>query len=286
MSFESILLKHWGIRDSLLPADSGGSRETWRLGSGDWLTRSELPHEASFRRETSLLNLASKKIRELTTPEVLPSLNGRGLVFDHDYIWRITKNIPGEKLPASDLNTYLPLISALNKLHPFLATIPHDLAPINNGVIDDVKKISESSISNKFLKEVVSWMKSRLSIIEEFPRTLTHGDFNPTNILYEENSETPNVIGILDFELCRPDPVIMDYAQLLIMLICHSNSSNLRGEVDKLTLRLNDRFNEDQLSVAAIAYWIDLHSRWKGKNLDAEEKIIKRITQLWGFIQK
>lgn len=215
----------------------------------------------------------------------MKTVTGKSFVQEDSSLWRITGNIPGVKIAASDPRTYAALINALNLLHNVFKSIPPSSAVISTGVLDTLENMGNSDLNNHpFVIKAFDWLLPQIFRIQK-NKTITHGDFNPTNIIYKIDGESLAVIGVLDFELCRPDPAIMDYSQLFSMVVCHSGFSDQKRETDNIVARLEGRFSHEELRLATLAYWIDLYSKWYKVSEAVEEKMRLRITQVWNFIQ-
>lgn len=279
---EAILRKHWGITDAIRRETSGGSRATWQLATGDWLARCASKDRDAFIAEAALLGQLRGRI---ATPGVIPALSAANVVEDGGYLWRITKNVPGNKRPATDLKTYPVLSDALAMLHAALRMIPVALAPVKTGVVKSVAANRENDDA-PVVMQALAWLQPRLHLLAALPIGMTHGDFNPTNVLYrDDDSGELAVAGVIDFELSRPDPAVLDYSQLLTMLVCHSDAADLAGETERLFARLKGQHTRDELCIAMVAYWVDLYFRWKGQSQVAEEKFRMRLGQVLKFVE-
>jgi Ser/Thr protein kinase RdoA (MazF antagonist) len=262
---------------------SGGSRSTWRLASGDWLTGCAVKDAGAFRKETALLQTLRNEFANaktsLAVPEVLLSTTGETVVEQEGFLWRVTKNIPGSKIAANDFRTHPALIRALDEFHSAIEIRQFKESTLEVGVLGRLSRFSLPADMEPFFREVWNWLNPRLTQLEKFPITVTHGDFNPTNVIYSNSSDCLTVTGILDFELSRPDPAIMDYSQLLTMIVCHSGSAETRAMADQYLSSLYSRFGHSDLCVAMVAYWVELYLRWKHEPI-AEARIRMRIGQI------
>lgn len=283
-----VLHTHWKISGQLRQETSGGSRTTWQLQSGDWLTRSDIRHSDAFHRETSLLELLYEGFRRSITPIQVPSVlktsSGASLVAEDGFLWRVTKNIAGVRVRASDHRTYPELIKALDSLHCIFRDLPIEVAPEKKGVLETLDKLEISSLGSPLVTRLYECLVPKISSIQKHVG-LTHGDFNPTNLIYEEDGASLRLVGILDFELCRPDPAAIDYSQLFSMIICHSGFTDPRSETEKIMSALHGRFSHEELRLAMLAYWIDLYSRWHKVSEATHAKMTMRLKQVWSFVQ-
>lgn len=289
LDVSKIILKHWGIASAARPENSGGSRATWQLENGNWISRSGAGGADPFRSESTLLGLLRESLIAqkvaIAVPEIVRNLRGLDVTTDEGCVWRMTKNIPSIKFPASDLRTYPVLVEALDSLHLALREIPLETTPIKIGVVEGLFNFFGRRDEAPVVLRAISWLEPRLDILRSLPAAATHGDFNPSNLIYSDDRGQPAVVGIIDFELSRPDPIVMDYSQLLTMIVCHSGVPNLAVEAARLFSRLVDRFTALQLCTAMAAYWVDLYFRWKAHDI-AEARFRMRLGQVMNFVEQ
>lgn len=283
-----ILNENWEYGGAIRNEPQGGSRKSFQLDNLNWITQCDLKNYSQFKRETDLIKYLTfeinNSIRPPRTPELVQTINGNDLVIFENSIYRITKNIEGKRVNPSDWKVYFYLVKALSCLHHKLSYVPLDMAVLNEGIVESIVRINVDDFHSDVFKILHGWLVSQIDHLLHHPIQITHGDFNPSNILCSDFISEIKINGIIDFELSRPDPIIMDNSQLFTMIVCHSKFDNKRESINELILLMDSRFSELELSLAAVAYWLDLYNKWK-LNQTAEQKILFRLGQIKDFLE-
>ncbi|MBT4790505.1 MAG: phosphotransferase [Halobacteriovoraceae bacterium] len=286
----SILRKHWNLSAPIKADDTGASRMTWQVGKDHWITRTNISDVDQFKSETKLISRLSNELQLKKTPfktlETITSMENLEIVIDQGYAWRITKNIAGVKLPASDKRTYFTLIKTIFDLHKAFGEISISEATIKDSLVDKLNMLEKDFFKeSRLLNDIMSFIKPHLKELSQNDKQITHGDFNPSNIIYSINGESIKVEAIIDLECCRPDPPIMDYAQLFIMAICHSGDKNPFKITEDILGVIGKKYSRMSLHACMMAYWIDLYLNLHHIPV-AKEKVLLRLSQLWSFHTK
>jgi Ser/Thr protein kinase RdoA (MazF antagonist) len=276
------VLRHsWGITAGSERVATGTSRDTWSIEGAFWLSHSDLAEETPFRREAELLHALPNEIARCRAhwqaPEVVPTMDGRSIATSDDGVWRVTRHLPGAELDPHDPATYSALASMLAELHATLGTMPESLRVREQGIVEVAPQLverytvasfspaSEDARESFVVRAMAEWLKPRIGELAGQPRQLTHGDWIPPNVKVSAKGW-----GVLDWEFCRVDPIVMDLAQSCCTLLIWSGLNSTGARIDELVQRYSVNSGRvvslESVQVAMALYWLHNYHHWRERH--------------------
>lgn len=273
-----VLRDSWGITVEPERARPGASRNVWRVDGSFWLSHSDSTEEASFRRETQLLETLTVTLAERGAPWFVPgvvrTVNDQTVAVTRDGVWRLAQHLPGEQPDMREPDTYPALARRLAELHAVLDALPHSLAVRERGAVERTQALMDAHGQSSFhpvtddpreqlaLETAVRWLGPRIEQLASAPRQLTHGDWIPPNIKLRADGW-----GVLDWEFSRVDPVEIDLAQSCSTILLWSGLPDPAAHISSLvaTYRTHSgrEVSIENVRTAMAAYWLQNYSHWR-----------------------
>jgi len=115
------------------------------------------------------------------------------------------------------------------------------------------------------VRTTAEWLAPRVHKLAAQPRPLTHGDWIPPNLRIAAAGW-----GVLDWEFCRVDPVIMDLAQSCCTLLIWSGLDEVADRIDGLLQRYSmasgQMLSPESIRVAMMLYWLHNYHHWRERH--------------------
>ncbi|MFN6051831.1 MAG: aminoglycoside phosphotransferase family protein, partial [Planctomycetia bacterium] len=163
-------------------------------------------------------------------PDFVVPFKGGSLAYHDDYLWECAKWVPGESLDYQKEKSYLyNAFEVLADFHHALSTIKAEKSlascpllkrrSILNDFHEYMLKVKIREIESDFMKEVVHLMAGLLPVVlPKFERINDSksvqwcwGDSRLANFIFNNQK----VVGIIDFEAMKVNPLEADFARLM-----------------------------------------------------------------------
>ena len=115
------------------------------------------------------------------------------------------------------------------------------------------------------VRTVAQWLVPRVGALTAQPWQLTHGDWIPPNLQL-----TTDGWGVLDWEFCRVDPVVVDLGQSCCTILLWSGLDRAAERIDALVQRYSlcsgTEVSPDGVRVAMLLYWLHNYHYWRQRH--------------------
>src|SRR5262245_60950916 len=276
-----VLHHSWGITRGATRIPIGTSRDTWSIDDEFWLSHADRAEGTPFRREAELLHGLPVEIARCgaawRVPELVPTVDGRTIAVSADGVWRLTRRLAGDHPDPHDPVTYAALSSMLAELHAVLGTLSTALRVRERGIVERAPELVGRYATRSFVpatgdaregfavRTTAEWLAPRVQELAGQPRQLTHGDWIPSNLRI-----TAAGWGVLDWEFCRVDPVIMDLAQSCCTLLIWSGLDAVTDRIEDLVQRYSVHSGQvlspECVRVAMMLYWLHNYHHWRKRH--------------------
>jgi Ser/Thr protein kinase RdoA (MazF antagonist) len=275
------LHESWGVTRAAKRARTGTSRDTWSVDGELWLSHADAAEETPFRREAELLHCLPLEIARCgatwQVPEVVPTVDGRVVAASATGVWRLTRHLAGEHPDLHEPATYAALPSMLVQLHAVLGSMSTAHRVRERGIAERAPELvgryamasfapaTQDAREGFAVRSAAQWLAPRLQELAGQPRQLTHGDWIPPNLRV-----TVARWGVLDWEACRVDPVVMDLAQSCCTLLIWSGLDAVAERIEELVQRYCEHakrvISSECVRVAMLLYWLHNYHHWRERH--------------------
>lgn len=273
-----VLREHYRLADLARADGLGVNNRTWQAG-GHWLTCRPAARAGQLARETELF----ARINAITdspaapcavrAPQVIADRSGNRLVRRFGQNWRLTSDLGGQHPAPEDLAGYRPLAAGLANLHASLASL--DAEPVwPSSILDWALRLAEVGVSaldlglplttgdRAALARTLDMVGEYAPAFDEMPRQLIHGDVSHPNLRVDAG--TGALVGVLDLEFARLDPVVLDLGTLALTALTRSGARRPEEMIEDMTTVYEDHAGlpVDRDAVYAAMLVLKLWSYW------------------------
>ncbi|MCB0064230.1 MAG: phosphotransferase [Caldilineaceae bacterium] len=223
----------------LFPLHSGSNNVIMGVRSQDGeyaLKTIVAPHSpAELDYEQRLLRWLAGQDLPFAVPAPLPTRHGELLLRNATGSYLLMPLLPGQAPDWHEPHQMLLVGAALGALHPVLARFPHATAGIAvaYGALDRIHPLLSDPYhltptqlnlpSTPQTEALLHWWQAELAMLRAFidgpyralPHQLIHGDFLPSNTLFDADKTGGRISAVLDFEFATVDARAIDLASAL-----------------------------------------------------------------------
>ena len=306
---EEVLRNNWGITEPLQTDELGVNNTVWQVGNQYWLCRYETEDLSRCQREVkfyeALRQRAMKESQRWFFPEVVPVLSGELLLHTGDAIWRLTRHVPGQMPSPKQIELYNIIVAGLGSLHRMLRDLEVDMSVAGSTVLDDLSQNLTETLTlpmrstdldpdEKVIETAIGILSEGIERLHQLPTQLIHGDFSHPNLRVA--GEQPRLIGVIDFEFCSEDPVILDLATPILTLILRSDDEKperrIRTLVEAYEFAAEQSVELEDLLVALVgrrldSYWYHRRRFLEGRgSSEVFERQVPQLRRLVTFVKE
>jgi Ser/Thr protein kinase RdoA (MazF antagonist) len=257
------------------------SRHTWTIDGEFWLSHADVDEATPFQREAELLRALPGEIDRCGAawgvPDIVLADDGRTTAVSADGVWRVTRHLAGDHPEPRDPATYRVLPSMLAELHAVLESSSPARRVREEGIVEraagllalygtrSFAPVTGDPLETFAVRTTADWLATRVHELAAQPRQLTHGDWIPTNVKIGATGW-----GVLDWEFCRVDPVVMDLAQSCCTLLIWSGLDRVEDRIDELVRRYSvdsgKTLSPESVRAAMMLYWLHNYHHWRERH--------------------
>ena len=160
-------------------------------------------------------------------------------------------------------------------------------------------KLPIEDSDEKAIQTATNILSEGIERLHQLPTQLIHGDFSHPNLRVSE--EQSRLIGVIDFEFCSKDPVILDLATPILTLILRSDyrkpERQIRTLVEAYESAAEESIELEDLLLALVvrrmdSYWYHRRcllekrssSEVFGRQLPQLRRLINFIEERWKWL--